>query len=402
VAMRGFNFGGQTKIAYTQDPNLHALEVTDLDARGHSRTAGFFNGTKPEYPRRMHCIQGSDAHRLRTDPANKKNLGVGDRATEVLVDEVSFDALRELFSSNDFARTRPHWPAAEEAFDFIQQAQEEGPSINQAFHESMAQRGGKLYAVIADICALANTHGGTLYIGLDADPAKPPTGVPNLESAVRALEKEIRSRISPPIECQVDTQKTRGKTVLRVLVPHGDDPPYAVDDNKVYVRDEAETELAVRDEIVQLVRRTAGPPVMRPQQPEAEGPAATESPPPPSGPAGPPRTGVEVVEVEERDAVRYYTMRDLRNGNVVKNVTQASARRLWHYAISEFDRLPADLAKAAVSWQGDLGILKEQHRGTRKRYDLSQRLAGKVRVFFGVTEDGLHGEWRRLVGAEAE
>jgi hypothetical protein len=154
VAMRGFNFGGQTKIAYTQDPSLHALEVTDLDARGHSRTAGFFNGTKPEYPRRMHCIQGSDAHRLRADPANKKNLGVGDRATEVLVDDVSFDALRELFSSNDFARTRPHWPAAEEAFDFLQQAQEEGPSINQAFHESMAQRGGKLYAVISRrLCA---------------------------------------------------------------------------------------------------------------------------------------------------------------------------------------------------------------------------------------------------------
>ena len=30
VAMRGFNFGGQTKIAFTQDSNLHALEVTDL------------------------------------------------------------------------------------------------------------------------------------------------------------------------------------------------------------------------------------------------------------------------------------------------------------------------------------------------------------------------------------
>ncbi len=401
VAMRGFNFGGQTKIAYTQDPNLHALEVTDLDARGHSRTAAFFNGTKPEYPRRMHCIQGSDAHRLRSDPANKKNLGVGDRATEVQLDEVTFEALRELFGSNDFARTRPHWPAAEEAFDFIRQAQEEGPSINQAFHESMAQRGGKLYAVIADVCALANTHGGTLYVGLDADPAKPPTGVPNPESAVLALQKEIRTRISPPLACQADAQKTRSKTVLRVLVPRGDDPPYAVDDNKVYVRDEGETELAVRDEIVQLVRRTAGPaaPVVEAEpvvSPEAEPAVAA------SGPVGPPRTGVEVVEVEERDGVRYYTMRDLRNGNVVKNVTQASARRLWHYAISEYDRLPADLTKAAISWQGDLGLVKEQHRGTRTRHDLAQRQADKVRVFFGVTEDGLDGEWRRLVGAEVE
>ena len=85
VAMRGFNFGGQTKIAYTQDPNLHALEVTDLEQEGRRTTASFFNGTKPEYPRRMHCIQGSDSHRLIRDINRKKNLGVGDRATEILL-----------------------------------------------------------------------------------------------------------------------------------------------------------------------------------------------------------------------------------------------------------------------------------------------------------------------------
>ncbi|MDD5371126.1 MAG: hypothetical protein PHQ40_18755, partial [Anaerolineaceae bacterium] len=80
VAMRGFTFGGQTKIAYTQDPNLHALEVTDLEQTGPRTTAAFFNGSKPEYPRRMHCIQGSDAHRLVTDNSRKKNPGIGDRA----------------------------------------------------------------------------------------------------------------------------------------------------------------------------------------------------------------------------------------------------------------------------------------------------------------------------------
>jgi hypothetical protein len=50
VAMRGFAFGGQTRIAYTQDLNLHALEVTDLEKKGRYTTAAFFNGTKPEYP----------------------------------------------------------------------------------------------------------------------------------------------------------------------------------------------------------------------------------------------------------------------------------------------------------------------------------------------------------------
>src|SRR5574340_451249 len=89
VAMRGFNFGGQTKIAYTQDTNLHALEVTDLELKSPRSTAAFFSGTKPEYPRRMHCIQGSDAHRLTPDPTRKKNLAVGERATDVLLEERS-------------------------------------------------------------------------------------------------------------------------------------------------------------------------------------------------------------------------------------------------------------------------------------------------------------------------
>src|SRR4029079_9246776 len=47
VAMRNFPFGGQTKIAYTQDVNLDALEVTDLDRHRFS-TARFFNGSKTE------------------------------------------------------------------------------------------------------------------------------------------------------------------------------------------------------------------------------------------------------------------------------------------------------------------------------------------------------------------
>ena len=51
VAMRGFDFGGQTKIAYTQDPNLHCLEVTDLTSRSRTATQRFFDGTKSEYPR---------------------------------------------------------------------------------------------------------------------------------------------------------------------------------------------------------------------------------------------------------------------------------------------------------------------------------------------------------------
>jgi hypothetical protein len=104
IAMRGFPIGGQTKIAYTQDPHLHALEVTDLELRGGHTTAAFFNGTKPEYP--THALHpGSDCHRLTTDPVQKNRCGR--RATEALLPDVSFEALYELFTSNDFVRTRP-------------------------------------------------------------------------------------------------------------------------------------------------------------------------------------------------------------------------------------------------------------------------------------------------------
>lgn len=398
VAMRGFDFGGQTKIAYTQDLNLHALEVTDLGHRTRRSTAKFFSGIKPEYPRRMHCIQGSDAHRLRMDSENKKNPGIGDRATKVLLAEISFKALKDLFLSHDFARTRPHWPASVEEFDFIHQAREEGPSINQDFHETITVRGGRLYAIIADICAFANTNGGTLYIGLTSDTKKPPAGVSRPAASVRQLQKEISKRISPLLSCQVDSQETQGKKVIRVLVPRGADPPYAVDNNKIYVRDEAETGLAVRDEIVQLVRRSKSIALPEP----AVETARTEPQLTTVEGVPPPRTGVEVVTVEERNSVHHFTVRDLRNGNVVKNVTQTSARRLWHYAISQYTKLPKDLNKASITWKGDLGLLREQKRGTKKRYDLAQRSSGGIRVYFGVTEDGIHGKWKELVGVEVD
>jgi hypothetical protein len=392
VAMRGFPFGGQTKIAYTQDPNLHALEITDLDKRGRRTTAAFFSGIKPEYPRKMHCVQGSDAHRLLTDPKDPKNLGIGDRATQVLLDEVSFEALKAVFEGNDFARFKPHGPSRskDQPMDFVLRAREEGPSIVQDFHESMTVRGGRLYAIIADVSAFANTNGGTLYVGVSKDPNKPPTGVDQPQAAVEKLRSEIGKRISPQLNVDLDVMDSAGKKILRILVPRGERPPYAVDDNKIYVRDEGDTGLAVRDEIVQLVqRRREGEP-----SPAAE-PTAISS----DGPSAP-KTGVEIVEVEDRDGTNYYTLRDLRNGNVVNNVTQKSARRLWDYAIREFIKLPPDKSNLSIKWSGNIGVLTEQQRGNRKRWDLVQRQNDHIRYYYGVTEDGVHGAWKELVGVE--
>jgi len=385
VAMRGFDFGGQTRIAYTQDPNLHALEVTDLEKKGRRTTARFFDGSKPEYPRRMRCIQSSDAHRLTRDPRDPHNLGVGDRVTEVLLPEVTFEALREALVGNDFARTRPYRPTAKAPFDHVQAAREEGASIVQDFHEQHTRRDGHFYAILADICAFANTNGGTLYIGLSADPREPVAGVGNPRQVIGTIKGEVAQRITPPIEIAADVQETQGKKVVRVEVPRGSDPPYAIDDNKVYVRSESETGLAVRDEIVNLVRRAMMPPQ---EMAEAQDDRIE-----------PPRTGVEIVATEERQGVLYHTMRDLRNGNVVKNVTRRSARKLWHYAITQAEDHPVDPAQ--VNWEGDIALIRKRKWGSQtRRYDLAQRENGEVRVYYGVTDDGVHGPWAKLVGAE--
>ncbi|HKZ82051.1 MAG TPA: RNA-binding domain-containing protein [Anaerolineae bacterium] len=392
VAMRGLGFGGQTKIAYTQDPHLMALEVTDLEQKGKRATAAFFNGTKPEYPRHMHCIQGSDAHRLTSDPKTPKNLGVGERVTELLLDDVSFDALRELFQSTDFARSRPY-RRSQAPVDFIRAAREAGPSIVQSFHDSYSRRGGRLKAIIADVCAFANTNGGTVYVGVPGDPRKRAAGVGDTKEAVRTIGQTIQS-ITPPLGASIDVHKSGNVNVVRVIVPRGADAPYAVDDNKIYLRVESETTLAVRDEIVQLVSRRE----------EGERAAAVAEPAPLAGPVvngavASPRTGVEIVASDERDGRWYHTMRDLRNGNVVQNVTQKSARKLWHYAISQREKSTLDVGR--LTWVGDLALVNRSAHAGKQRYDLAQRQPdGSIRIYYGVTEDGIHGPWRRLVGLE--
>lgn len=405
VAMRGMTFGGQTRIAYTQDPNLFALEVTDMDRRGRHTTARFFDGSKPEYSRPMRCIQGSDSHRLERDPRNPKHLGVGDRVTEILLSELTFQAVYEVFAGNDLALTRPYHGSTT-PYDHVLAARQEGPSIVQDFHESMAVRGGQLYAVIADICAFANTNGGTLYIGVAPDPKVKPTGVQDIQRAVEQLKAEIQRKITPPIGAEVDVMQTEGVSVIRVQVPAGDDPPYAIDDNKIYVRDDTETSLAVRDEIVQMVLRGR-----RTWQ------ASEASPPPPlteelgleettavSSKIEPPHTGVEIVATEKRNDTYYHHLRDLRNGNIVRNVTRQSARKLWHYAITCVEENTIDLNK--VEWHGDIALIQTYTRGGKTRYDLAQRTNGATRVYYGVTDDGIqgsaHAAWRELLGLDDE
>lgn len=413
VAMRGLDFGGQTRIAYTQDPNLHALEVTDLSSKGRSSTQRFFSGTKPEYPRRMRCIQGSDAHRLSVPPGTDKTnkyLGVGDRVTEVEMETRSFESLLALFRSNDFSRSRPD-TGSRKPYDYVEVAREEGPSMVQAFHETMTRRSGKLYNILADVCAFANGNGGTILIGVDADRAKPAVGVAKAQESINTLSEEISRMITPPVDVEIDTLESQGKQIIRVQVAAGAEKPYAIEDYKIYVRDNAETNQAVRDEIVSLVTQghalspqLAAPPVENPPEVSAPPgpPIEITSPPIEEADDGipPPRGGVEIIDTEQRNNTNYHTLRDLRNGSVVRNVTRSSARRLWHYAITQKETNPVRADK--VQWQGDIGLWRRYQKAGETRYDLVQRRSGSIRVYYGVTESGMHGPWQVFLGPDDE
>lgn len=410
VAMRNFPFGGQTKIAYTQDPNLDALEVTDLERRGRS-TARFFNGSKAEYPRRMHCIQGSDSHRLHDDPKNPRRLGIGSRATEFLLSEPSFEEIAQLLRSKQFDRTRPARPK-DKPFDSLAAAREEGPSIVQSFHESASQRGGRMTAILSDICAFANTSGGTVFVGASHRKTKP-RGLSNPSEIQKEILSALDGRMTPPLDVRCDIVKSDNARVLRIQTPKGPDRPYCLDDYKYYVRDGSDTSLAVRDELMALISevfdeqssggrssRSPGRSSRSGRSSNQRGGRARSGTSSGSAPSAAddkqdafylPQIGVEIVDTQERHGNVYHSIRDLRNGRVIKNVTRKGARKLWSYAIEQHEDNPADPAK--VQWNGNVGLVHSEKRAGKLRYDLALRENGEVRIFYGVTEDGMEGRW---------
>ncbi|MBC7234220.1 MAG: putative DNA binding domain-containing protein, partial [Chloroflexi bacterium] len=356
--------------------------------------------------------------------------------------------------------TRPYRRSAQ-PFDHVEAARKQGPSIVQSFHEGMTRRGGRLHAVLRDVVAFANTNGGTIYVGVGSNPKVPVKGVENVQEETKTLLEEIERLVMPPINVEVSVLKSQGKDVLRIVVPKGEDPPYVLEGSNIYIRQEDETSLAMRDEIVALIRRAlvakeglvlaeAGqkevpalaPAVPQPQAamldaaeqereprpaPATAQPARRRQRPSPqpalpashetaestsltapkqetvssSSPDGVerPRTGVEIVDSEERKGTLYHTMCDLRDGGLVHNVTRSSARRLWRYAIALKEK--GTFEEHKVDWRGNLGLWHKYLRAGKPHYDLVQRTPdGQIHVYYGVTEEGIHGPWKAVVGEE--
>lgn len=254
IVNRNITFDETLRIAYSQDPRLDALEVTDLEKPFRTATVNLFDGTKRGYPRRMHCIQGSDAHRITAADPKSRQLGVGDRCTEILLETPSFASICAVFRGDDFSKTRPHRLASKN-IDHIKTIRQEGPGSTQSFYRDASRRGGNLAEIVQDVCGFANTEGGIIYIGLPDTPRERIKGVKDAAADIEALYNEIEKNISPTINVQIETQLVYNQNVILVRVPNGNDIPYVVDNWRIYVRDKKVSRLATRDEIVQLVGR---------------------------------------------------------------------------------------------------------------------------------------------------
>lgn len=375
---------GQARIAVSQSAHLHALEFINFYTDHEKFTSpGFYNGKTEHYERRMFCLQGSDAHRLRRLPDSENHVmhrhGIGDRYVELLLPDHSFESLRALLNSQEFDRVRvPKRDQKQWAVDALRFG---GSSERQVLrvlgHDPQAA-----YGFWRDVAALANTGGGVLIIG--CEPGGRVVGVQRPDQVSEALRLSVAEHVIPQPYLSFELMSYEGHDVMRVEVKAAEPPPYVGSDGSVSIRRDGETHPADRGEIIQLCRRAL-----------AEG---ASSPLDNGQDIDLPRSGVQIVSAQKRGGVWLYEVRDLRT---TAGVTRDRAQGLWAYAISRHEDLRdgrIDL-QSQVKWKGRLGLWRAYRQGSRTKYDLVHRDANGVidHIFFGVSDWGLSDAWATLL-----
>jgi hypothetical protein len=374
---------GQSRIAVTQSPFLNALEFVNFYTDHEKFTSpGFYNGKTEHYERRMFCIQGSDAHRLRRLPDGDAQVlhrhGIGDRYVELLMPDNGFEALKALLTSQEFDRVRvPKRDQKQWAVDAVRFGGSSERQVLRAINDT-----GSAADLWCDVAALANAGGGVLVVG--CEPGGKVVGVSQPDKVSEALRKSVAEQITPQPYLSFELMRYEGQDVMRVEVKAAEPPPYVGANGSIYVRREGESTLADRGEIIQLCRRAL-----------AEG---ASSPLDNGQDLDLPRSGVEIVSAQKRGGVWLYEVRDLRT---TAGVTRDRAQGLWAYAIGRHEDLRdgrVDL-QSQVKWKGRLGLWRAYRQGSRTKYDLVHRDANGVidHIFFGVSDWGLSDAWAALL-----
>ncbi len=385
---------GQSRIAATQSPYLAALEFINFYTDHEKFTSpSFYNGRTEHYERRMFCIQGSDAHRLRRTSGNHvqdwHRNGIGDRYIELLLPDNSFESLKALFASHDFDRVRvPKRDQKQWDIDALHL----GASSERQILRNVGQEPCIVEYLWRDVAALSNCGGGVLFVecprngngnghGNGHGNGKPGIG-PEVVSEM--LRESVASHLEQHPYMSLELMNYEGHDVVRVEVKPDDLPPYVCAQGIVYVRRNDETMPANRGELMQLCRRAL-----------AEG---GNSPLDTGSELELPRSGVEIVTEQQRGNIWFYEVRDLRT---TAGVTRDKAQGLWAYAIGRHEDIREGRVNlySQVHWRGRLGIWRAYRQGSRIKYDLVHRDANGVvnHVFYGVSDWGLGEGWGKLL-----
>ncbi len=375
---------GQARVAATQHPALSALEFINFYTDHDKFTApGFYNGKTDHYDRRMFCVQGSDAHRLRRLPESDIQTwhrhGIGDRYIELLLPENSFDALKQLFASKNFDHVRvPKRDQKQWEVDALRF----GATSERQIMRSVSEDLSDISDLWCDVAALANAGGGVLVLGCEA--GRQVTGVARPDLLSEMLRQSVANNLSQQPFLSLELMSYEGRDVVRVEVKSDNLPPYLSHEGVIYVRRDNQTVQANRSEIMQLCRRAlAEDGQLKPEDGED---------------LDLPRSGVEIVDEQQRDGIWFYEVRDLRT---TAGVTRDKAQGLWAYAISRHDDLREkriDLY-SQVRWHGRVGVWRAYRQGNRIKYDLVHRDANGVinHVFYGVSDWGLGDDWSNFL-----
>ncbi|MBA3947520.1 MAG: putative DNA binding domain-containing protein [Herpetosiphonaceae bacterium] len=372
---------GQSRVAATQHRSLSALEFVNFYTdHGTFTSPGFYTGKTEHYERRMFCIQGSDAHRVRrasngSDVAHRH--GVGDRYFEALLPEPSFAALQGLLNSYEFERVRV--PKRDQKQWDIDQLRFGVASERNILRGSATEQS----LLLQDVAALCNMGGGTLIIGAGNDGNGQVEGVARPSDVSEQLRLAAQQLIDPAPVLSMELVRYESRDVIRVEVRAAKTPPY-ITQGQVWLRRDAQTAPANRGEILQLARRALAESGSSPLDNGQEWDV--------------PRSGVEIVDEQRINSEWQYEIRDLRT---MPNVVRERSQGLWAYAIDRHTDLRegrADL-EAQITWAGQLGLWRMYRQGSQVKYDLVHRDANGIidHVFYGVTDWGLSPTWNVLL-----
>ncbi|MFZ2486529.1 MAG: RNA-binding domain-containing protein [Anaerolineae bacterium] len=391
---------GALRISATQSPPLHALEFSAFHSNQLQGFASphWYDGTNLGYERRMFCLQGSDAHRLtqgQDDPMHR--WGIGDRPTEVALSEPTFEALLHLFASNDFDLLRVPFVSDVVRYNRVADARAAGATDHQillptCFDDSMQ--------LCRHVSALANSGGGTIFVGLDPDPKVPVTGLADAAGNTRAFQAAVSEYIAVPPEWSVDIVTYDGREIAQIDVHDAQRKPCFVradDDVQIYVRRHGQTMLATHGDIVDMLHADSDDGLITALSVNNQSMLAPG--------VELPKSGVEIAGVTLRGDTEYFRVVDMRT-NRESQVSEYTATSVWLYAIKMFQDARPHIHNLhhQMRWHGQLGLWRVYRdneyydQRNRAKCDLVYRNEdGRIeRVFFAVAIGWIGSAWDAL------